>query len=865
MKSRKTTSPEAPKSLPQDSGTGVSPMLDRGQDNRSTESPGVTSRPRLRIGILPKILISFLCLSVLPLLLAGYFGVRGLHNLGSSALKNTEAMGQSVLQPTETIRDFVTGESVFRLDAKSTENIEVRTIDAANHIATFLYGIDNLVRSLRIAPRTPQQYLAFYEANKGRVLIPGEYIWDAKSKQWVPQEERPPQAIRTCQLDDNGKAWHYNPPSPYAYEWWPLFRELTYYDLNGTELLKIVDGNTSAELRDISKMSNTFCQAEHYFLESQSLQEGEIYVSPVVAPYERFWDGKPGVFNPDEHSDKNPREYAYAGRENPLGRRSEGIIRWVTPIFENGQKIGYATAALNHRHIRELVEHIHPTPERFTELHDGGSGNYAFLWDNNHRAIVHPRGYSECGYDPQTGEEVPGWTSETKLAQLKSGRIPLDGRVLDFAPQCKGWANITEEGGNGSFQIWWSGLYKLTTVATVPYRTGSNYNTPRGFGYLTIGANVDDFHKTAFLTEKRIEENIAQQRKLIGQALADGNVLLAGISKGSVRALVVLVLVSAIIICLVSVFLSLSITRPLKQVSRAATAMGNGDLNQHIEVTSNDEVRDLGEAFNTMVASVREVDRMKSEFVTVASHELRTPIHAMVVGVSSALDGYCGDVSDEVREELLLVNEGITRLTRLIDDLLNVSRMEAGKMETERKRVKMEDVVETAVSEVADLARNKHHTLVKRIGTPGEVIGDRDRLTQAVVNLLGNSIKYTPAGGRIVIELSEIAGEIAVSVSDDGYGIPEEAHERVFEKFFQADSLRSKEVGGTGLGLPITKEVVRSHHGRIVLISPLRSEDNPDLALDGIDRKGTRFTITLPRLHTDDTDSPRQVAVGEIS
>lgn len=812
-----------------------------------TSSSPRTRKSTIRIGILPKILISFLCLSIIPLILAGYFAIRTVRDLGASALENTENMGRSVLESTGAIRTFVTEDSVERLDKKSTENIEVRTIDAANRIADLLYGIDDVVRSLHAVPRTPEQYLAFYNSYNRKVLVPSEYVWNRDTKQWVSAEKLVQQPSRSYRLEANKKAWHYNPPLPYEYEWVPLFEEITFHDVHGLERLKVKNGGISDDLRDISKTSNTFCRTEDYFTRSQALGEGNLYVSPVIANYELFWGGKPGVFNPDEHPDKDPRDYAYAGRENPLGRRSEGIIRWVTPVYENGKKAGYITAALNHRHIHELIEHIYPTPDRFTELHDPGSGNYAFVWDNNHRGIVHPRGYSECGYDRETGEAIPGWTSEHKLEQLKSGKIPLDGRVLDFAPQCKGWANITEDGGNGSFQILWSGLYKLTTVAAIPYHTGVNYDTPRGFGYVTIGANVDDFHKAALLTEQNIAHKIEHQRELIGTSLADSNTLLAIMAQRGTWLLIVLICVSAVVVLIVSGLISLSITKPVKQLSRAAASMAAGKLDQQVKVTSRDELKELADTFNTMAEHLREVDRMKSEFVSVASHEFRTPIHGMTIGVSAILDGYCGEISREVKEDLVVVNESIMRLNRLIEGLLDLSRIESGKIEMEQKPISMEEVINDAMAEVSDLAKTHDHTLVKNIRIAAEVTGDKDRLTQAIVNLLGNSIKYTPKHGTIQIALDATTDLVTVRVADNGYGIPIEAQEKVFEKFFQADSIMSKAVGGTGLGLSITKGLVEGHGGKISLVSPLPG-DYPGLELDGDERKGTLFTIELPRI-----------------
>ena len=218
-----------------------------------------------------------------------------------------------------------------------------------------------------------------------------------------------------------------------------------------------------------------------------------------------------------------------------MGKRFQSIIRWATPVAKAGQTIGYVTLALDHTHIMEFTDHIVPTEERYSPISDAASGNYAFMCDYKSRNISHPWDYFIVGYDPATGEEAVPWLSseiydmwqksgltfgefqktapvflEQRLAKkpaaplTKAGMLGLDGRFLNFAPQCSGWHTLTQSGGSGSFVIFWSNLWKLTTAATIPYYTGMYKNSPRGFGYVTIGANVDDFHHAATQTASQI-------------------------------------------------------------------------------------------------------------------------------------------------------------------------------------------------------------------------------------------------------------------------------------------------------------------------------------------------------------------------
>ena len=207
-----------------------------------------------------------------------------------------------------------------------------------------------------------------------------------------------------------------------------------------------------------------------------------------------------------------------------------------------GEITGYVTLALDHTHIMEFTDHVIPTDDRYCITPDAGSGNYAFMWDYKGRNISHPRDYFIVGYDPDTGQQAvpwleaslyPKWLScngsmsefETQVPWFnaqslkkkpakelaRQGFMGLDGRFLNFAPQCTGWHALTEHGGSGSFLIFWSELWKLTTAAAIPYYTGHYGDHPRGFGYVTIGANVDDFHKSASETANRINTLISEK------------------------------------------------------------------------------------------------------------------------------------------------------------------------------------------------------------------------------------------------------------------------------------------------------------------------------------------------------------------
>ncbi len=815
------------------------------------------------MGILGKLLLSFLIISSVPLLMLGYIASQNLDRTGSLAALRAEEMGARNLAAAEEIGRQAIEDSVAALDAKSTEAIELRTVELAQQIADFLYERDHDVLLVSALEPHPDNYLEVYRWSRRDVVLPG--AGSSASASEAPDE-------RLSSNPENQHSWRHKPPSYFKKVSLPLYKEITFIDLQGQELIKVSDGWIATNLINVSRREETYCRAEDYFEQLGSLQKGEIYVSRVIGPYVKGW-----LYETPEGIKVKP-ESAYAGEENPAGRRFEGIIRWATPVFDKeGSKVGYVTLALDHTHLMEITDHVMPTEERFCEMPDAGAGNYAFVWDVRDRSICHPRHFFICGYDPETGTEVPGWVSGETYAeyqrsglalnqfvqtlppfraftqkksgsidQIREGSVGLDCRILDHAPQCQGWHEGTQDGGSGSFVIFWSGFWKLTTYAAIPYYTGPYRNSPRGFGYVTIGANVDEFHKAANATRATIEESIRQQgsdieattvqtRKLIEESLSRNRTMIALITVASVLAII-----------LVSVVISMGITRPLRRLTEGAVAMSRGDLNQSIEVHSRDEIGQLARSFNEMAASVAEVDKMKSEFVTIASHELRTPIQAMLLGVSGILEGYSGKIDDETREDLVLVRGGVERLTRLVQDLLDLSRIEARKMDFNFAPVSFAELIDRAVEAVSELATARHHTIKQEphVDLP-RITVDKDRIIQVLVNLLSNSIKYSPDGSRILIDVRSDARELVFSIADNGYGIPDWAQEEVFKKFFQADSVMSQKVGGCGLGLTISKGIVEEHGGSIHCESPLSREQFPDLPL-GRERQGTVFVVRLP-------------------
>ncbi len=814
------------------------------------------------LGILPKLLISFLCVSMIPLIIIGYMASKNMKETGLAAVREAEDMVEKSHGLAKQTGKKAIEDAIGALDDKSTEAIEVRTETLAQNIADFLYERDQDILTLASFEPNPEGYLRAYLAANKDVTIHGK---------WPPEKNPTNRAKLLWQNQENKESWRHRPPSGFQKVSKPLYKEITYIDLEGREKLKIVDGKISDNFKDVSRIENTYNKAEDYYSHLSRLNKGDIHVSRVVGAYVKGWLYK----TPDGIGVKP--ESAYAGKENPGGQRFDGIIRWATPVYDEKGKTGYLTMALDHTHLMEFTDHIVTTKQRFSDISDAGSGNYAWLWDDQDQCISHPRDFFICGYDPNTGKEVPGWLGQEtydeykdsgltledfvrKLPsfrafslkkkgakeQLKSGNIALDCRILDTAPQCQGWHTGTEDGGSGSFLIFWSGLWKLTTYATVPYYTGPYAHSKRGFGYVTLGANVDDFHKAANITKAEIEKTIAEKAKDIREATQTTRALIIDNFVRNRRVTIIVAAVSALLVICASIILSLNITRPIKRLTRGAQAMRDGDLDQQIEIKSRDEIGTLTKTFNEMIVKIAEVDRMKSEFVTTASHELRTPIHAMLLSISGLLEGYSGDMDEETREDIEMVNEGLSRLQRLVEDLLNVSRIESGKTEINFVEASVASIIDRATGEVHKLVTDQSHEVIVNIPADMPPIhADVDRMTQVLINLLSNSVKYSPNGGKIIVETTVEKDTMFITVADNGYGIPLWAQEKIFEKFFQADSIMSQKVGGSGLGLSITQKIVVAHGGSIDIESPVPEGRYADLPLGG-ERHGTIFTVSLP-------------------
>ena len=280
---------------------------------------------------------------------------------------------------------------------------------------------------------------------------------------------------------------------------------------------------------------------------------------------------------------------------------------------------------------------------------------------------------------------------------------------------------------------------------------------------------------------------------------------------------------------LLGVLLARTLTRTLRELTAATRKIAKGDLTQQVPIRSNDELGELATSFNQMSADLTQSRELRRQMTADIAHELRTPL-TVVLGHTEALSE--GQLPPNP-ETFDIIYDETKRLNRLVEDLRTLSLSDAGELHLNRQRISPTDLLERAAAARKSEANTKE--IMLEIETPSElpdVNVDPDRVTQVLVNLLDNALRYTPAGGMITLSATHIQEGVAIAVKDSGPGIPPEDLDYLFERFYRGDKSRQREEGGSGLGLAIAKSLVESQGGRIRVESQLG--------------EGATFIIELP-------------------
>ncbi len=840
------------------------------------------------LGIKFKLIILFILFKVIPLVLVSFIAIQGALKLEEYFDENTKTLFTQNKKLIESTASNAIEDSIEALDKTSQTSIEKLGVALANSVAEFLYERDKDILFLASIDISQKNIDSFYKNKNKDVLVHEDYIYDEISSQWVssaPPKVNSSRDTTSALFEDNEKEFHFVDPLYLRTKNIPIYKEITFFDTKGEEIFK--KSSINNQKVNISKKENTYCKAEDYFKQVKNLKAGEIYVSDVIGAYvpskiignfTRQKTSKRGLeFKPELHG--------YAGKENPKGKRFEGIVRFVTPIFKGNQKLGYISLALDHRHIMEFTDNFNPVnPNIKQNIANAGAGNYAFMWDYEGKNISHPRDYFIMGYDPKTGKRVPGWISarieqefknsnyndlnlflerypkfyeqtlqeKPNLEQLfQKGEVGLDCRYLNFAPQCQGWMQLTQNGGYGSFIIFWSNVWKLTTAATIPYYTGKYGDTKRGFGFVTIGANVDEFHEAANETKKHIDTIISSQNKKLEKTLNDNSANISEFISSIINELSIVTAAMIIVVILLAIWMSNYITSKIEKLIVGTQHFSNNDLDYRIEVTAKDEIGKLENAFNEMAHKIQtEIETNKEkeaiiiqknkmaelgDMMSAILHQWKQPLNAITMSTSSLkLLLHIEKKLDEktLDNNINVIEEQAMHMAQTMDDFSNFFRP------SEMQSYKASQMIQSVDRILDGFYRSMNIKVNYIYNDDFTTKGYPNEMMQVIINIINNArdaIRDNDSKIRdidVVIDKDKDFGTI--TISDLAGGIPDDIIAKIFKPYFTTKT----DGKGTGIGLYMSKTIINKAEGDIEVKNYMKMIDN-------VKYQGAMFIVKL--------------------
>src|SRR3990170_4592956 len=354
-------------------------------------------------------------------------------------------------------------------------------------------------------------------------------------------------------------------------------------------------------------------------------------------------------------------------------------------------------------------------------------------------------------------------------------------------------------------------------------------------GVIVLASSVELFIPSAF--DRHMSSMGPMMETMMGASQGEVNPdLFASFRTGVNEALTLAALAAFVVAVLVSVFVSRQVVAPVREMMAASQSIAEGHYSERIRLIGNpskgelDELAQLALSFNQMAARLEQTETMRRQLIGDVTHELQTPLTAIKGSMEWLIDGVL-PVEDATYQQIYREAD---RLQKLVDDLQELSRVEAGAYELNHHQLSVSELVMATVARLGRQFEEKGVTLDTDVSTELLLItGDKDRLGQVLLNLVGNALQYTPPGGKVQISARQQGNEVHVAVSDTGMGISPEHLPHLFTRFYRVDRSRSRAGGGSGIGLTITKHLVEAHSGRIRAESP-----GPG--------KGSTFTFTLP-------------------
>jgi histidine kinase len=296
------------------------------------------------------------------------------------------------------------------------------------------------------------------------------------------------------------------------------------------------------------------------------------------------------------------------------------------------------------------------------------------------------------------------------------------------------------------------------------------------------------------------------------------------------ESLMIALIAAMVVAIVVSIILSQSIIAPVRDMTTASQRIADGHYGERVQIRGADELGQLAGRFNQMAEKLEDVESMRRRLIGDVTHELRTPLTAIKGSAEGLMDGLL-PASDETYQQIHAEAE---RLSRLVDDLQELSRVEAHAYQLDFRDLDASALIKTVIKRMQYQFDEKRVTLTTDLPPqPIQIHADEDRIVQVLTNFLSNALNYTPADGRVIISVESTGKEARFSVRDTGLGIPPEHLPRIFDRFYRVDKSRSRAGGGSGIGLTIAKHLVEAHGGKIWA----ESEGHG---------KGSAFVFTLP-------------------
>ncbi|HVQ00899.1 MAG TPA: HAMP domain-containing sensor histidine kinase [Candidatus Thermoplasmatota archaeon] len=327
---------------------------------------------------------------------------------------------------------------------------------------------------------------------------------------------------------------------------------------------------------------------------------------------------------------------------------------------------------------------------------------------------------------------------------------------------------------------------------------------------------------------------------LIATSLIPQNTIVSAEQQMLLDELVILIiLLIAANTTILGFYLSRSFTRPIKELLRTTQELEKGNFSIRANIHTNDELAQLSDAFNRTTITLGKIeeerlqlDKAKSEFLSIVSHELRTPITPLKAQLQMLEQNYFGKLTDRQHESLTVILRNAERLNKIIEDFLEVSRIEAARLKFVFRTTNIEELIRETVHFMEGFAKEKNITLEISTGSLPTIEADPDRISQVLRNLLHNAIKFSPQDSIIQIHAAVKKEYVCFSVKDQGIGLTPDDQIRVFEPFFQVEGTLNRNYGGTGLGLTICRGIIEAQKGKIWVESK--------------QKEGATFFFTIP-------------------